>query len=232
MKNVLSSYDEWLSVFGKLNAWLEVEHWEQLSIHELKEKLERWGGHLDQLKDWKQWCLIKEDLCQKSLGEIAILMETDDISLSKLKNGYFARFFYEMANKQIANNPTADMFNGMLFDEKVSHYKELAKRYQDLSKEELFNRLLEKARAANVNEAWSNQSIILHKAISNNGRGITIRRLFEQAPDMLAQFCPCMLMSPMSVAQFLEVKKDMFDLVIFDEASQIPTNEAVGAMSR
>ena len=232
LKNVLSSYDEWLSVFGKLNAWLEVEHWEQLSIHELKEKLERWGGHLDQLKDWKQWCLIKEDLCQKSLGEIAILMETDDISLSKLKNGYFARFFYEMANKQIANNPTADMFNGMLFDEKVSHYKELAKRYQDLSKEELFNRLLEKARAANVNEAWSNQSIILHKAISNNGRGITIRRLFEQAPDMLAQFCPCMLMSPMSVAQFLEVKKDMFDLVIFDEASQIPTNEAVGAMSR
>jgi len=232
LKNVLTFYDEWRSVFGKLNTWLEVEHWEQLSIHELKEKLERWLSHLDKLKDWKQWCLIKEDLCQKQMGEIAVLMETDDISLSKLKNGYFARFFYEVANKQIANSPTADMFNGMLFDEKVNHYKELAKRYQDLSKEELFNRLLEKARAANANEAWSNQSVILHKAISNNGRGITIRRLFEQAPDMLAQFCPCMLMSPMSVAQFLEVKKDMFDLVIFDEASQIPTNEAVGAMSR
>jgi len=41
-----------------------------------------------------------------------------------------------------------------------------------------------------------------------------------------------MLMSPMSVAQFLEVKKGMFDLVIFDEASQIPTNEAVGAIAR
>ena len=61
---------------------------------------------------------------------------------------------------------------------------------------------------------------------------MTIRRLFEQAPNILAEFCPCMLMSPMSVAQFLEVKKDMFDLVIFDEASQIPNNEAVGAISR
>ena len=232
LENVLAFYDEWRSVFGKLNTWLEVEYWEQLSIHELKEKLERWVEHLDKLKDWKQWCLIKEDLCQKQMGEIAALMEAEDISIPQLKNGYFARLFYEVANKQIANNPTADMFNGMLFDEKVNHYKELTKRYQDLSKEELFNRLLEKARAANANEAWSNQSIILHKAISNNGRGITIRRLFEQAPDMLAQFCPCMLMSPMSVAQFLEVKKDMFDLVIFDEASQIPTNEAVGAMSR
>jgi hypothetical protein len=225
-------YEKCQGVFEKLRAWLEVEHWEQLSIHELEENLKRWSMHLDLLKDWKQWCLIKEDLYQKNMGEIASLMEKDEVTLSELKNGYFARYFYEVANKQIANNPTADMFNGMLFDEKVSHYKDLAKRYQDLSKEELFNRLLERARMANTNALWSNQSVILHKAISNNGRGITIRRLFEQAPDILSQFCPCMLMSPMSVAQFLEVKKDMFDLVIFDEASQIPTNEAVGAIAR
>lgn len=232
LENVLASYDECQGVFGKLRSWLEVEHWELLSVRELEERLKRWSGHLDKLKDWKQWCLIKEDLHQKNMGEIATLLETQDIPLPELKNGYLARYFYELANRQIANNPTADMFNGMLFDEKVSHYIDLAKHYQDLSRDELFNRLLEKARAANADERWNNQSIILHKAISNNGRGITIRRLFEQAPDLLAQFCPCMLMSPMSVAQFLEVKKDMFDLVIFDEASQIPTNEAVGAMAR
>ena len=232
LKNVLASYDECLSVFVKLRSWLEIEDWELLSLLELEERLKRWSEHLDKLKDWKQWCLIKEDLHQKNMGEIATLLETEDIPLSQLKSGYLSRYFYEVANKQIANNPTADMFNGMLFDEKVSHYKDLAKQYQDLSKEELFNRLLEKARAANANEKWSNQSITLHKVISNNGRGMTIRRLFEQAPDILAEFCPCMLMSPMSVAQFLEVKKDMFDLVIFDEASQIPTNEAVGAISR
>ena len=232
LKNVLAFYDECLSVFGKLRSWLEIEDWELLSLLELEERLKRWSEHLDKLKDWKQWCLIKEDLHQKNMGEIATLLETEDIPLSQLKSCYLSRYFYEVANKQIANNPTADMFNGMLFDEKVSHYKDLAKQYQDLSKEELFNRLLEKARAANANEKWSNQSITLHKVISNNGRGMTIRRLFEQAPNILAEFCPCMLMSPMSVAQFLEVKKDMFDLVIFDEASQIPTNEAVGAISR
>ena len=232
LENVLTFYEKWLGVFGKLCSWLEIERWELLSLYDLEENLKRWSGHLDMLKDWKQWCLIKEDLRQKKMGEIAALMEMDEISLSELKNRYFARYFYEAANRLIANNPVADMFNGMLFDEKVSHYKDLAKHFQDLSKEELFNRLLERARLANTNENWSHQSIILHKFISNNGRGVTIRRLFEQAPDVLAQFCPCMLMSPMSVAQFLEVKKDMFDLVIFDEASQIPTNEAVGAISR
>ena len=232
LKNVLASYDECEGVLGKLRSWLEIEDWELLSFLELEERLKRWSEQLDKLKDWKQWCLIKEDLHQKNMGEIATLLETEDIALSELKNGYLSRYFYEVANRQIANNPTADMFNGMLFDEKVNHYKDLAKLFQNLSKEELFNRLLEKARVANANEKWSNQSITLHKVISNNGRGMTIRRLFEQAPDILAEFCPCMLMSPMSVAQFLEVKKDMFDLVIFDEASQIPTNEAVGAISR
>ena len=232
LENVLAFYQKWQDVFSKLRAWVEIEHCELLSVRELEEGMKRWSAHLDLLKDWKQWCLIKDDLCQKNMGEIATILEHEDIPLAKLKNGYLARYFYELANQQIANHPTADMFNGMLFDEKVSHYKDLAKRFQELSKEELFNRLLERARSANANPAWNTQSVILHKALSNNGRGITIRRLFEQIPDMLAHFCPCMLMSPMSVAQFLEVKKDMFDLVIFDEASQIPTNEAVGAIAR
>ena len=41
-----------------------------------------------------------------------------------------------------------------------------------------------------------------------------------------------MLMSPMSVAQFLDLNSDQFDLVIFDEASQMPTSESVGAIAR
>ena len=41
-----------------------------------------------------------------------------------------------------------------------------------------------------------------------------------------------MLMSPLSVAQFLAMDTAMFDLVIFDEASQLPTSEAVGSIAR
>lgn len=38
-------------------------------------------------------------------------------------------------------------------------------------------------------------------------------------------------MSPMSVAQYINVNHDKFDLVVFDEASQMPTCEAVGAIA-
>jgi len=43
---------------------------------------------------------------------------------------------------------------------------------------------------------------------------------------------PIWLMSPLSVSDTLPLQGDLFDVVIFDEASQIPTEEAVPALSR
>ena len=43
---------------------------------------------------------------------------------------------------------------------------------------------------------------------------------------------PCLLMSPMSVAQYLDANYPPFDVVVFDEASQIPVWDAVGAIAR
>ena len=229
---LLAPYDQYREAFGTLSSWLTIDGWELLSVQELVAKLEHWAQHLDKLKDWKQWCLIKEDLRQKNMGTIVHLLETEEVSLPQLKHRYLARYFYEIANRLIARNPEADMFNGLLFDDKVSRYKELARLYREVSRDELVGRLLERAKAASTNAEWSSQSVILHKVVANGGRGLTIRRLFQQAPDMLAHFCPCLLMSPMSVAQYLEMQPQMFDLVIFDEASQIPTNEAVGAIAR
>lgn len=43
---------------------------------------------------------------------------------------------------------------------------------------------------------------------------------------------PCFLMSPMSVAQYLQPGKFHFDLIIMDEASQIRPEDALGAIAR
>ena len=61
---------------------------------------------------------------------------------------------------------------------------------------------------------------------------ISIRKLFNETPNLLRRLCPCMLMSPISVAQYIDPSFPKFDLVIFDEASQIPTCEAVGTIAR
>ena len=67
---------------------------------------------------------------------------------------------------------------------------------------------------------------------SRRRRGRSIRSLIETYPEIVSDLTPCFLMSPDSVAQFLPPGKIMFDIVVFDEASQIVTADAVGAMGR
>ena len=43
---------------------------------------------------------------------------------------------------------------------------------------------------------------------------------------------PCFMMSPDSVASLVPVDAIDFDLVVFDEASQVRTSHAVGALGR
>ena len=59
-----------------------------------------------------------------------------------------------------------------------------------------------------------------------------IRKIFQDIPNLLCSLKPCLLMSPLTVSLFLDPEKITFDIVIFDEASQIFVQDAVGALLR
>jgi len=61
---------------------------------------------------------------------------------------------------------------------------------------------------------------------------LAIRELFLRAPHALRRLKPCVLMSPLSVARYLDIHAEPYDLVVFDEASQVTTHDAVGALAR
>lgn len=59
-----------------------------------------------------------------------------------------------------------------------------------------------------------------------------IRELIEETLDAILSIKPIIMMSPMSVAKFLPRSHTLFDVVIFDEASQLRASEAIGAIAR
>lgn len=59
-------------------------------------------------------------------------------------------------------------------------------------------------------------------------RYLPLRRLFGVIPNLLTQLKPCLLMSP----QFLDPERTKFDLVIFDEASQLRSEDAICSVYR
>ena len=54
----------------------------------------------------------------------------------------------------------------------------------------------------------------------------------HQAPEVLCGLRPCWMMSPLQVAEMIPADTQLFDVVIFDEASQIPPAEAIGTLAR
>lgn len=60
----------------------------------------------------------------------------------------------------------------------------------------------------------------------------TIREMITAMPESFGKLAPCLLMSPLSIAQYLPTEQALFDVVIFDEASQITTWDAIGAIAR
>jgi hypothetical protein len=59
-----------------------------------------------------------------------------------------------------------------------------------------------------------------------------IRKLFEAAGSMVRRIKPVLLMSPISIAQFLPPQRINFDLLVIDEASQVRPEDALGAVAR
>jgi hypothetical protein len=72
----------------------------------------------------------------------------------------------------------------------------------------------------------------LRRQLDRRRGGMSVRGLIERYGELITQIMPCMLMSPDSVARFFPARPDLFDIVVFDEASQIRVADAIGAMGR
>ena len=73
---------------------------------------------------------------------------------------------------------------------------------------------------------------LLQRELSKQRAHMPLRQLLTSIPHLTPLLKPCMLMSPLSVAQYLTTDAEPFDVVIFDEASQIPVWDAIGAIGR
>ncbi len=117
-------------------------------------------------------------------------------------------------------------------EQAIDRYRELTSEFQQLTREELVARLSAQVPVGDRDPEISSELTLLRKRIGNKGRGTTIRNIIDQMSALLPKLCPVMLMSPLSVAQYIDINGPKFDLVVFDEASQMPTSDAVGAICR
>ena len=130
--------------------------------------------------------------------------------------------------QQFNQHPELNKFNGELQQQKIQKFSEQDLAHQQFSSEEIIRRWQTVFENPDLHKK---QWALLNKELGKKRRHIPVRELIKQIPDVITGLKPCMLMSPLSVAQYLDTESK-FDVVIFDEASQIPVWDAIGALAR
>lgn len=72
----------------------------------------------------------------------------------------------------------------------------------------------------------------LQRQLNRRSGGHTVRQLMTNYGDLITSIMPCVLVSPDSAARFFPPHAGQFDVVVFDEASQISVADAVGTLGR
>lgn len=194
--------------------------------------LTRLQENLGALRDWCGYLSVRSRITAAGLRRVPELLENGTISAENLMPVFYRNIAQSCAMVTVAQEKRLSSFNGSLFEEEIQKYKDTDAEYEQLTRQELVARLSANIPQLSVGASTSSETSILQRAIRSGGRGLSIRKLFDSIPNLLRSLCPCMLMSPISVAQYIDPKYPKFDLVIFDEASQLPTCEAVGAIAR
>ncbi len=190
-----------------------------------------WLQHKDQWRDWYQWSSARQSLIDRGYQDVVQYIEAGH-SGAETATALARTLYKEWALLIIDANEELRRFNGLVFEDVIARYRQLTEHFQELTKKELYCRLAARIPSISIEAATGSEVNILKRNIANGGRGTSIRHIIDQIPNLLPKLCPCMLMSPISVAQFIDLDQPKFDLVIFDEASQMPTAEAVGAIGR
>ncbi len=97
------------------------------------------------------------------------------------------------------------------------------------------NRIIEMIEAKKPKISLTSQSSeigMLKKEIGKSRRHKPLRQLFADIRNLVFLLKPCFMMSPLSVARFIDPDVVQFDTVIFDEASQIMVEDSISSIVR
>ncbi len=187
---------------------------------------------LPRLRDWSHYQATRTAVVDLRLTEIVDALENGEIGVHQMENAFDHSFADWWARTILKSVPSLSCFIGERHNMKITDFRVHESKIADLTKKETFARIASgMPRAASGQRTPASSEAGLLQRFAQGGRK-TIRNIFKDCPNALAKYKPCVLMSPLSVAQFIGSDFPKFDMVVFDEASQMPTYDAIGAIAR
>ncbi|MDG1481730.1 MAG: DUF3320 domain-containing protein [Myxococcota bacterium] len=203
------------------------------TLDAILERLAGWRDHTDQFRDAVFLRATIDEARAVGLGSLVDALEDGTLKPAQLEAAFTHSFYGWWVVQAFEKSARLQGFRGIDHDRLIRTFKEQDQDIQTRSRDEILTRLIaRRPRLQAAGQDTANEMGLLARQLKLKRRHIPIRKLFRSIPESLRRLKPCMLMSPLSVAQYLDPALKRFDVVIFDEASQIPPWDALGAIAR
>ena len=201
-----------------------------LSLRGLLEALDQTLAHRARLADWTRWLAARNQAAAAGLAPLADAIEAGDLkgdAVAECRRAY-ARWWLPLA---MDASGSLRRFAHWEHEDTVAAFRTLVDEVAHRAPQEVMRRIHHHLPDRGSVSRKSELGILRHQ-LGLKRPSMAIRPLLENLGEVLQKLTPCMLMSPLSVAQYLPAGQAAFDVVIFDEASQITTWDAIGTIAR
>ena len=126
--------------------------------------------------------------------------------------------------------PCLKVFNSLDHNNLVKEFKSLDKNQIESARTRLTTKLA--TNAMHAKDEFYKETTELERLSKLQRFRKSLRQMIKSIPHLFQALKPCLMMSPSTVAQLLDPEVFNFDVVIFDEASQLTTEDCIGSIIR
>ena len=201
------------------------------TMEQLRETADAITRRHRELRDWCAWRRRRAEAVDADLLPVVEAVEQGRIPPEEIERTFEAAYCAWWSSAILGEDEVLRTFSTPEHEADIGKFREADERYQETTARYVAARLAGKLPKQDDVRRSSHWGVVRHE-LNKQRRHKPVRRLLEEAPDAMTGLAPCFMMSPLSVAQYLPPERALFDVVIFDEASQITVWDAIGSIAR
>ena len=183
------------------------------------------------LRAWCAWRRAQADARNAGLSALVVAIEAGDVLPAQVPTAFEVNYARWWLAEVVDEDDVLKRFVSAEHELRIQEFRALDDDFTKVSREWIRAKLCANLPSTDSIQRNSEWGILRHE-ITKKKRHKPLRQLLQEIPSVVLRLTPCLLMSPLSIAQYLSAEARNFDLVVFDEASQIPVWDAIGAMAR
>jgi very-short-patch-repair endonuclease len=231
LKEKVSAVMQILKTLSQSVGWPE-RYLEEVELSELSDRASAIAEGITRGPQWAAFYMARLTVESGRAREFVPLALSGQLPFKELGAGFLRAFYSKWLSQVVQERPALAKFNTLTHEQRVEEFKRLDHRVILENRAALVSMLRDRVQHKLQQPSMSEALPFLRKEMARQRKHAPLRRTIKFAGEAIRAIKPCFMMSPLTVAQLLNKEAPPFDVVIFDEASQLPPEDAVGAVGR